>query len=419
MATVAMLLPSGTQADSRADSTMNIKLTPGRIHGAVIVVVAVWIMHGFLQGLLTACVIATASWPLYARFAARVEPRIGRSATSIVFTVLMTVFVLAPMVFAFWALLTEANALLLEVAAADRRGIAVPQWLANVPLLGDWAAERWQSELAHPGALRAWTQRTDPSALLGFAQSLGGFTARHAVIIGVTILLLCFLYQEGESLGQNLRQALRRHLGERAERHVEIAKRAVRAAVNSMLVVGLFSGFAAGVVYAIAGAPRAAVWGAITGSLAAVPFLGYVAVAAVAAQMAMKGAATPALAVLVLGCFVLFCSDKIVRPMAARDGIPLRFVWVLMGCLGGFEVLGLVGVVVGPVVLALVGELWRQRVRSPVWPDGKADSPRQVAVDQFAVSQAAGSLVTASQLTGASVSEVQSGDVRGLAPAAD
>ncbi|HEU0199182.1 MAG TPA: AI-2E family transporter [Burkholderiaceae bacterium] len=347
---------------------MNLKLTPGRIHGAAIVALSVWVVHGFLQGLLAACVIATASWPLYARFAARVESRIGRSATSMIFTALMTVFVLAPMVFAFWALLSEAHAVLVEIAAADRRGTAVPPWLTTVPLVGPWAAERWQSELAHPGALLAWMQRTDPSAILGVAQSLGGFTARHALIIGVTILLLCFLYQEGESLGQNLSQALRHHLGERAERHVEIAKRAVRASVNSMLVVGLFSGFAAGVVYAIAGAPRAAVWGAITGSLAAVPFLGYVAVAAVAAQMAMKGAATPALVVLALGCFVLFCSDKIVRPMAARDGIPLHFVWVLLGCLGGFEVLGLVGLVVGPVVLALVGELWRQRVRSPVWP---------------------------------------------------
>ena len=63
------------------------------------------------------------------------------------------------------------------------------------------------------------------------------------------------------------------------------------------------------------------------------------------------------------GCIVLLCGDKVVRPVVARDGIRLRFVWVLMGCLGGFEVLGLVGLVVGPVVLTLARELWEQRVR--------------------------------------------------------
>jgi predicted PurR-regulated permease PerM len=49
--------------------------------------------------------------------------------------------------------------------------------------------------------------------------------------------------------------------------------------------------------------------------------------------------------------------------MVAREGIRLRFVWVLMGSLGGFEVLGLVGLVIGPVVLTLTRELWEQRVR--------------------------------------------------------
>jgi predicted PurR-regulated permease PerM len=49
--------------------------------------------------------------------------------------------------------------------------------------------------------------------------------------------------------------------------------------------------------------------------------------------------------------------------MVARNGVRLGFVWVLMGCLGGFEALGLVGLVIGPVVLTLLRELWQQNVR--------------------------------------------------------
>ena len=98
--------------------------------------------------------------------------------------------------FAFGALLTEAHALLLEIAAADKKGIVVPQGLENAPLIGPWLAARWQSQLASPGALLTWTQRTDATALLAWAQSLGQFMVRHAFIIGFTILLLFFLYQE-------------------------------------------------------------------------------------------------------------------------------------------------------------------------------------------------------------------------------
>ena len=349
---------------------MNIKLSPGGFYGGLIVILSAWILHSFLQAMLAACVTAIASWPLYTRFAARLPRRIGRSSKSLIFTLAMTVFVLGPLTFAFAALLTEAHSLLVEIAAADKKGIAAPQWLENAPLVGPWLASRWQSQLASPGALLMWTQRADAAALLARAQSLGQFMARHAFIILFTILLLFFLYQVGESLAEGFRRVLRRRIGEHADGYVDLATRAVRASVNSMLVVALFDGFASGVAYAIAGVPHAAVWAAITGLLALVPFLGYVAVGALTLQLAMTATGTPPLVALGLGCFVLFCGDKIVRPVVARDGTRLRFVWVLMGCLGGFEVLGLIGVVIGPVVLTLVRELWEQHLGDLAVADG-------------------------------------------------
>jgi len=352
------------KATAVLSSRMNLRLPPGWVYATLIIVLSVWVLHSFLQALLAACVTAIASWPLYTRFAARLPRRMGRGAKSLIFTLAMTVFVLAPLMFALGALVTETRTLLVEIAAADQTGIAAPSWLENAPLIGPWAAARWQSDLAHPGALLRWTQRADASALLALAQSLGQFMVRHAFIVVFAILLLFFLYQEGESLAQGFKRVLRARIGERAECYVELATRAVRASVNSMLVVSLFDGFASGVAYAIAGVPHAAVWAAITGLLGLVPFVAYAAVLALTLQLAVTAAAAaPPLLAFGLGCFVLFCGDKIVRPVVARDGIRLRFVWVLMGCLGGFEVLGLVGLVIGPVVLTLSRELWEQRVR--------------------------------------------------------
>jgi predicted PurR-regulated permease PerM len=358
--------PHGTrhrQPTRAAAWTMNIKLSPGWFYGGLIAVLAGWILHSFLQALLAACVTAIASWPLYLRFASLLPRRTSRTTRSLIFTCAMSVFVLVPVLFAFGALLTEAHALLVEIAAADKQGIGIPHGLENVPLIGPWVVARWQGELGYPGALFAWTQRTDPAALLGWAQSLAQFMVRHAFIIGFTILMLFFLYQEGESLAEGFRGILRHRIGERADGYVDLATRAVRASINSMLVVALFDGFATGIAYAIAGVPHAAEWASITGLLAFVPFLGYVAVAALTLQLAMTGATGPALLSFGLGCGVLFCGDKIVRPMVARNGVRLNFVWVLVGCLGGFEVLGLVGLVVGPVVLTLLRELWQQNVR--------------------------------------------------------
>ena len=167
---------------------MNIKLVPGSFYRAAIIVLAVWILHSFAEALLAACVTAIASWPLYRRFSARWSPRIGSVGTSLTCTTLIIVFVLAPLILAFGALVTETHALLIEVAAADKAGIGAPGWLLNVPLLGPFLHGRWQREFAHPGALMMLTQRTDPTALLAWAQSLGQFMGRTLTPAAVQVV---------------------------------------------------------------------------------------------------------------------------------------------------------------------------------------------------------------------------------------
>jgi len=306
------------------------------ISGALIVVLSIWVLHSILQALLAACVAAIASWPLYRKFRTRLSPRVPRTAASFIFTFAITAFVLAPVVFALGAFAMEARGILID-AAAHEQGIAAP--------------------------LFAWTQRSDPAAFLGWAQTIGQFMVRHLFLVFFTILALFFLYQEGDRIAYDMRRLLRHRIGHRADAYVTIGTRAVRAAVNSMLMVSIFDGVGCGFAYLICGAPHPALWGAITGALSLVPFLGYVAVAAVAIRMAMLGVTGGVAGALLLGLLVLFCGDKVVRPMVAGDGTRLPFVWVLMGCIGGFEALGFVGLVVGPVALAITREMWLQRVR--------------------------------------------------------
>jgi predicted PurR-regulated permease PerM len=347
---------------------MNSRITPGRLLAAAIVALSLWIVHGYLQALIAASVLAVASWPLYAGFRARLPRRVGATAAAAVFTCAMTVFVLAPGVFAAWALLHEGQVLAVRMTALDPRGLVVPAWLANAPVLGPSLLAGWP---AQPGALAVLMQRTDAAAVFGWAESVGLFTARQLLTVGFTMLLLAFLYRHGDSLAEALARMLRESVDERADRYLAVTTRAVRASVGSIVVVGLFDAIATALAYTALGAPRALVWAAITGAVAAVPFLGYVAVAAMALELALQGFAPLAPACFFLGAVVLLCGDKFVRPLAARGGMRLPFALALMGCIGGFEALGLAGLVTGPVALALARELWLDRMR-PV-PPGHVD----------------------------------------------
>ena len=245
---------------------MNIKLAPGWLYRAAIVALAVWVLHSFVEALLAACVAAIASWPLYKRFASRLAPRVGRSTTSLLFTLLMIVFVLAPLMFAFGALLTETQAMLVDIAAADKAGFAVPGWLPDVPLAGLVAG------VAVAARARASRRRhhVDTADRSGGAARLGAVArtvhgATRASSWASPSCCCSFCTRKANALAAQFRRVLR-HAGRRARRVLcrPCERKAVRASVNSMLIVGLFDGLAAAAAYAISGVPHAALWPAIT-----------------------------------------------------------------------------------------------------------------------------------------------------------
>jgi predicted PurR-regulated permease PerM len=196
--------------------------------------------------------------------------------------------------------------------------------------------------------------------VLGLAQTLGQFVARHLFRIVFTILALFVLYRGGEALAQDINRLLRNSLGDRAEHYLDLATRSLRAMVNGTLVVGLFDGILIGIISALAGVQHPEVWGAMTGVLAVIPFAGYVVVAGVAVALMAETSAFAGLAVLAVGTVILFLGDKVVRPLLVGRATQLGFVWVLMGSLGGLAITGLLGVFLGPVVLSLAGAVWNE-----------------------------------------------------------
>ncbi len=362
--------------EGRQERALKLNFNARWLWAALVVVLSAWILRSFFEPLVWASVIAVATWPIYRRFAQRLPERVASNVTPLLFTVLVSLFVLGPLVFAFGALVSEAHRWIDQIVIADKTGLATPAWLETLPLVGAKLAERWQAQLGSPGGMSVWLQRADTSAALGWAQTLGQFMAHHLFIVVFTILLLFFLYRGGDALAVRVNQLLQDSLGDRGESYVELAIRAVRATVNGMVVVALFDGVLTGITYALAGVQRAEVWAAVTGLFAMVPFLGYVAVAGVALALAARGAVLAALVIWALGFLVLFAGDKIVRPLLVGGAVRLGFVWVLMGSLGGLELLGLLGLFVGPVVLALGGALWHDWTTNR----GRSRVPRVSAV---------------------------------------
>jgi predicted PurR-regulated permease PerM len=130
--------------------------------------------------------------------------------------------------------------------------------------------------------------------------------------------------------------------------------------VNGLVLVGLGEGVLLGLAYIIAGLPHPVSIAVLTGILAVIPFGAPVVFGAAALYLAAAGSTAAAAAVFGFGVAVVFVADHFVRPVLIGGAVRLPFLWVLLGILGGLETFGILGLFLGPAVMAALISLWRE-----------------------------------------------------------
>jgi len=321
--------------------------------GLLVLGLTLWVLRSFLVPLIWATVIAVSSWPLYRRAARLFPERLRARWAPPVLAALITLMVLGPIVVAFSILAEQFQDLTRQWTAADQHGLATPSWLGGVPLIGERLGEIWTSTAGAPGGLTAWLHRADTGSTLRWVQSVGQLMAYHAFVATVAIVVLFSLFRQGESLSALVTRAVRRRWGPTGAAYLELAIAALRSTVSSMVLIGMADGVVLGIAYATVHVRSAGAWGALTGLAAMFPFIGYFVVAAVCAGLLARGAAASAVLIGAIGLAVLFANDKFVRPALMAGRARINFLGALLGTLGGFQSFGLLGVFIGPVVVAL------------------------------------------------------------------
>lgn len=329
------------------------------IAAAGLVLLGGWIMHGFLAALAWAVVIAIATWPLYQRFLQEFPASRRETWGCILFTSLIGVVLLVPLTYAVMQAGHEARILLKVLNEAQQGGLPPPEWLGRLPLAGEWAISWWDRNLANAGASAELFLQANSGFALEWAKFFGRQIVHRLAILGLTLVTLYFLYRDGAKLGQELVDIVRRAIGESGERYVAHMVSAVRATVNGLVLVGLAEGVLLGIGYALAGLEHAALLGALTGLLAMIPFTAPLIFGGASLVLLAQGNPVAAALLFSFGALVLFVADHFVRPALISGGARLPFLWVLLGILGGLETLGLLGLFIGPAIMAALISVWR------------------------------------------------------------
>jgi predicted PurR-regulated permease PerM len=193
------------------------------------------------------------------------------------------------------------------------------------------------------------------------------------IILGFTLLTLLFVYRDGPQITLQIRDVADRLLGVAARRLGNDAAGAVRATVNGLVLVGMAEGAILGIAYFIAQVPHPLLLGFGTGILATIPF-GAPAVFVIAGFILLaQSRLIAAVLLLVFGSVVVFVADHFVRPVLIGRSARLPFLWVLLGIFGGLETFGLLGLFLGPAIMAVALALWRNAVEASAQPSAAAD----------------------------------------------
>ncbi len=329
----------------------------------LVLAAGVYFFHGFVVPVLAALTIGFASWPLYKRLVEACDRRTAFSA-SIALTIVLLVLVI-PLALALSYASREISSWVAWLVEANRQGVPVPASVVAMPFVGQWFAEIWQTYLSEPKALGEVIQFLSGEHVGNISRWVLA-TGREAFNLLLSVLFimitLFFVYKDGAAMVEQLDRVGERILPLRWQRFSRVVPATISSTVTGMTLIAIGEGIVLGLAYKIAGVPSAFLLGVLTGFMAMIPGGAPLSVTLVSLYLLASGRPIAALGLFAWGAIELFIVDKTLRPKLVGGPIRLPFLPTLFGLIGGVKTMGMVGLFVGPVLMALLVAIWREWV---------------------------------------------------------
>ena len=354
--------------DSR-DLTRTI-LSVGSI--AVLIVASAWIVRPFVSAFLWATMIVISTWPFFLRLQARLRGK--RGIAVFIMTVVLLLILLVPLGFAVGALVSNSDRISAWVSSLHEVALPPPPaWLSGIPLAGDKITAAW-TNLAAQGP-EAFAAKVAPY-VHGFIQwligQIGGASAMILQFL-MTTIICAVLYTTGETAARGVRKFATRLAGSNGDRAALLGAGAIRGVAMGIVVTALVQVVIAGAGLLIASVPAAPLL------CAAILFLclaqlgpGLIMVPAVIWEFSTG--TTLSACILLVFAVVSMTIDNVVKPVLIKKGADLPLPLIFLGVLGGMIGLGIMGIFLGPVILAVTYTLLKEWVEDGPAQEVDADS---------------------------------------------
>jgi predicted PurR-regulated permease PerM len=304
------------------------------------------IVQPFLQPLGWAGVLAVCLQPVYQRLAARM----GATKAAALSMVLVLVLIVVPVWLVVLAIVKQASQ-----ATETLQSLTTMQLPAPVTRAWQWVQER----VGYLAADQLMTSVTDAGKRIvgALAASSGAVIAGVAVILVqlvITLFALVFALRDGDAIVGIIRRILPFDDPARRDRVLHEIGDLIYASVTAGLAVAATQGLIGGMAFWIVGVRAPVVWGAVMALAALIPVAGaWLVWLPVAIFMLVRGDIAHAVTLMVIGVGVISTVDNIMRPWLLSGRSSLNGLATFIALIGGASAFGFIGLVFGPVIVAI------------------------------------------------------------------
>lgn len=339
---------------------------------ALFAAASLWVLRPFILAFCWATMIVIATWPAMTAIQSRLAG--SRTLAALAMTLLLLLVFVLPLVGTVSTLVSHADEIVQWVNSAQSLKIPqAPQWLRDFPVAGDRLAAYW-NDFAQTGfaPLKPYAKEA-----FGWLAGQVGTVGSALVHIMFTVVISAILYAQGDTAAAGFRHFCRRLAGERGDRAAILAAQAVRGVALGVVVTAMAQTLVSGLGLLLADVPFA---GPLTLLILAfcVAQLGPALVLVPAVIWMYLQGDTVSATVLLVFSVVAVTMDNVLRPFLIRRGADLPLLLIFAGVIGGLLSVGVVGIFVGPVVLAVTYRLLEEWVKDdwatlPQTPSGSDD----------------------------------------------
>ena len=310
-----------------------------------------WLMfQPFLNVLMWAAVLAVVFYPMHRRIRAETRRPTVAAAVS---TLLVVLFILLPVTFITVAVVRELSQVAQSFQAPDHT------WNVPMPAAVTWVIERVGQyvdiDIDRESArkflaerMQTWGTALAASTLMVVGGAVGAVTQTVLVVF-----TLFYFFRDGE----RIRQAAAEMVPLQRLQWQDIITRTrdvIGASVYGVLAIAAIQGTLGTLIFWVLGLPSPLLWGVVMFFLSMIPMAGAFLVWVPAAiYLALTGAVTQAIILVVWGIVVIGGIDNILSPRLVGRRARLHELLIFFSVLGGLQVFGVLGLILGPVVVAM------------------------------------------------------------------